>query len=286
MFALCGCRRREASAAGVQRQPLLQKSEPEAEGEKPPKLQSSGDEKLPSTGEAKHFPSPGEGSMCPITGLVGICPMAKKAPLQEGERPPELKVLMLLVWEEGESKVSVGVYPHNSPHWEALGLPDTSTSEEIKAQYRKLSVRYHPDKNKEEGAKERFQKITEAYQALKDTDGQLAFPWEKYPERQKVTSGSELVKEFGCLGAEAAASDPIKGQFMQQVVKEATDCKSLIFERETSAPDKTTKETWADALCVDSRSGANHLVKVYRRIVSYSEEALREAKEEMEELED
>lgn len=212
--------------------------------------------------------------------------MAKKPTVKDGEKPPELKVLMLLVWEEGESKVSVGVYPHNSQHWEALDLPDTSTSDQIKAQYRKLSVRYHPDKNKNEGAKERFQKITEAYQALKDTDGQLAFPWEKHPERQRIMSGSELMQEFGSLGAEAAATDPIKGQFMQQVVKEATDCKVLIFERDTPGPDKSTKETWGDALCVDSRTGANHIVKVYRRIVSYSEEAIREAKEEMDELED
>ncbi len=65
------------------------------------------------------------------------------------------------------------------------------------------------------------------------------------------------------------------------------------------------KEVWADALCVDERSGANHLVKagdlpfrtevaelgglhvqVYRRIVSLSEEAVRAAKEGMEELDD
>ncbi|CAJ1407355.1 unnamed protein product [Effrenium voratum] len=109
-----------------------------------------------------------EGRMCPITGLEGVCPMARKPQLKEGEKPPELKVLMFLMWEEGESKVSVGVYPHQSQHWEALQLPDTTRKEQIKAQYRKLSVKYHPDKNKEEGAKERFQRITEAYEALKD----------------------------------------------------------------------------------------------------------------------
>ncbi|CAK9073284.1 Chaperone protein DnaJ, partial [Durusdinium trenchii] len=60
----------------------------------------------------------------------------------------------------------VGVYPHQSPHWAALEIPDTSSKEEIKAQYRKLSVKYHPDKNKEV-PREKFQRITEAYEALK-----------------------------------------------------------------------------------------------------------------------
>jgi len=205
--------------------------------------------------------------------------------VKEGDKPPELKVLMLLLWEEGMSKVSIGVYPHQSQHWDALGLPDTSTKDEIKAQYRKLSVKYHPDKNGEDGAKERFQRIQDAYEALKDTDGQLAFPWEQYPEKQKVMTGSDLLTTFGFLGAEAAESDPIKAQFMQQVVKEATECKVLMFQSEASE-EMVIKETWADALCTDSRSGANHLVKVYRRMVSIPENVLREAKEDMEEIDD
>lgn len=45
--------------------------------------------------------------------------------------------------------LEVGVYPHQSRHWEALGLSDEASKEEIKAQYRKLSVKYHPDKNQE-----------------------------------------------------------------------------------------------------------------------------------------
>eukprot|EP00435_Cladocopium_sp_Y103_P051403 s739_g15.t6 len=176
----------------------------------------------------------------------------------------------LAVPYEGESKVSVGVYPHQSKHWEALELSDCSTKEEIKAKYRKLSVKYHPDKNQEDGAKERFQRITEAYEALKETDGQLAFPWERFPERQQMMKGSDLIRTLGFLGAEAAQQDPIKAQFMQQVVKEATDCKVLLHD----TWQQVNQEIWADALCVDERSGANHLVKVYRRIVSGAAQAI------------
>ncbi|CAE7628808.1 dnaJ, partial [Symbiodinium sp. CCMP2456] len=170
--------------------------------------------------------------------------------------------------------------------WEALELPDTASKAEIKAQYRKLSIRYHPDKCKEEGAQKRFARIAEAYDALKDTDGQLAFPWDEHPERQQRMAGSDLIKTLGFLGAEAAQTDPIKAQFMQQVVKEATECRVLLFEKETQEAERHMQETWADALCVDERSGANHLVKVYRRIVTFAESALSAAKADMEEVDD
>eukprot|EP00439_Symbiodinium_sp_Y106_P031770 s3140_g3.t2 len=236
----------------------------------------------PATGAARST----EGRICPITGLEGICPMARKPVLGEGEKPPELKVLMFIMWEEAESKVSVGVYPHHSSDWEALELPDTASKAEIKAQYRKLSIRYHPDKCKEEGAQKRFARIAEAYDALKDTDGQLAFAWEEHPEGQQLMAGSDLIKTLGFLGAEAAQTDPIKAQFMQQVVKEATECRVLLFEKETQEAERHMQETWADALCVDERSGANHLVKVYRRIVTFAESALSAAKADMEEVDD
>merc|ERR1712185_171763 len=102
----------------------------------------------------------------------------------------------------------------------------------------------------------RFKQLREAYQALKDVDGSLAFPWEKFPDRQHNMSGVEVLKTFGSLASEAARMDPIKAQMMQHVVKESTDCKVLMHEQETVSDDFCTKETWADGLCVDSRNGS------------------------------
>lgn len=218
--------------------------------------------------DASAKPASGENRVCPMTGAVGYCPMAKPKGYDPNEKKPELKVLMMLMWEDGDAKVSIGVYPHMSQHWEALELPDTSTNEEIKTQFRKLSIKFHPDKNKSEGAKEKFQRVNEAYTALKDVNGALAFPWEENPKRQQRMKGIELLKTFGSLGSEAASTDPIKAQMMQHVIKESDDCKLLLFKKTFKKGVDTILEVQADALCTDSRHGSNHLVKVYRRVVT------------------
>ena len=56
-----------------------------------------------------------------------------------------------------------------SNHYQTLGVSEEATSEEIKKAYRKLALQYHPDRNKESGAEEKFKQITEAYEILSDT---------------------------------------------------------------------------------------------------------------------
>ena len=47
-----------------------------------------------------------------------------------------------------------------------LGVERTATEEDIKKAYRKLALRYHPDKNKDPESIEKFKQISEAYQSL------------------------------------------------------------------------------------------------------------------------
>ena len=51
-------------------------------------------------------------------------------------------------------------------YYEVLGVEKRTGKEEIKKNYRKLSKKYHPDKNK--SGEEEFKKINEAYQHLSD----------------------------------------------------------------------------------------------------------------------
>ncbi|OGJ86024.1 MAG: molecular chaperone DnaJ [Candidatus Raymondbacteria bacterium RifOxyA12_full_50_37] len=56
-------------------------------------------------------------------------------------------------------------------YYEVLGVGKDADTESIKNAYRKLAIKYHPDKNKgDKSAEERFKEATEAYEVLKDPD--------------------------------------------------------------------------------------------------------------------
>lgn len=55
-------------------------------------------------------------------------------------------------------------------YYRELDLKKGATQEEIQRQYKKLARKFHPDVNKEPGAEDRFKRIVEAYEVLKDPD--------------------------------------------------------------------------------------------------------------------
>ncbi|XP_049867946.1 dnaJ homolog subfamily C member 10-like [Pectinophora gossypiella] len=55
-------------------------------------------------------------------------------------------------------------------YYEILGISKQASTQEIRQAYKKLAVKFHPDKNPGEAEQEKFLKITEAYETLKDPD--------------------------------------------------------------------------------------------------------------------
>ena len=55
-------------------------------------------------------------------------------------------------------------------YYKTLSVARDATADEIKRAYRKLAQKWHPDRNKDDGAADQFSKVNEAYEVLKDPD--------------------------------------------------------------------------------------------------------------------
>src|SRR3989338_3982200 len=56
-------------------------------------------------------------------------------------------------------------------YYQVLGVSRNAIPAEIKSAYRRLALRYHPDKNTgDKAAEEKFKEVSEAYEVLYDTD--------------------------------------------------------------------------------------------------------------------
>jgi molecular chaperone DnaJ len=61
-------------------------------------------------------------------------------------------------------------------YYEVLGVVRSASQEEVKRAYRKLAVKFHPDKNPDDPhAEEKFKELGEAYDVLMDSDKRAAY---------------------------------------------------------------------------------------------------------------
>lgn len=51
-------------------------------------------------------------------------------------------------------------------NYQILGLNSNASDSEVKRRYKKLALKYHPDKNETPDASEKFQKISDAYNSI------------------------------------------------------------------------------------------------------------------------
>eukprot|EP00980_Cylindrotheca_fusiformis_P006481 scaffold1377_cov126-Cylindrotheca_fusiformis.AAC.26 len=64
---------------------------------------------------------------------------------------------------------------NNGDHYSALGVKRNATESEIKKAYRRMALKYHPDKNKAPDAADVFRRVTEAYEVLMDASSRRKY---------------------------------------------------------------------------------------------------------------
>lgn len=74
-----------------------------------------------------------------------------------------LKFLLLL-------SLTCSAWASRCKQYEVLGISPSATDRDVKKAFRKLAMQYHPDRNKDPGAEEKFKEIATAYEILSDKD--------------------------------------------------------------------------------------------------------------------
>jgi molecular chaperone DnaJ len=76
-------------------------------------------------------------------------------------------------------------------YYEVLGVQKSASKEEIKNAYRKLALQYHPDRNKDPGAEEKFKELSEAYAVLYDDEKRKRYDVYGHVGAEDAFRGSE-----------------------------------------------------------------------------------------------
>ncbi|MBX3699652.1 MAG: DnaJ domain-containing protein [Dokdonella sp.] len=93
-------------------------------------------------------------------------------------------------------------------YYETLGVKPDASEAEIKAAYRRLARKYHPDVSKETAAEDRFKAVNEAYEALREPDRRKAY---------------DQLRAGGYRGGDAFRGPPPGWQHSQEFGEEGAD---------------------------------------------------------------
>ena len=83
-------------------------------------------------------------------------------------------------------------------YYETLGVPRGASAEEIKKAFRQQALKYHPDRNREPGASDRFKEVNEAYQILSDPERRTAY--DRFGHAGVNGGGARGFEGFGGFG--------------------------------------------------------------------------------------
>ncbi|KAH9942632.1 DnaJ-domain-containing protein [Amylocystis lapponica] len=97
-------------------------------------------------------------------------------------------------------KIGTQEKPLETGYYDILGVPVDATTDDIKKAYRRLAIKHHPDKNRDDpNAEERFKDIAIAYQTLSDPD--LRRKYNEFGPKESAPEGGFVDPEevFGTI---------------------------------------------------------------------------------------
>lgn len=111
-------------------------------------------------------------------------------------------------------------------HYDTLGIPRNASEEQIKRAYRKIAVKFHPDKKQgNKVAEEMFREATEAYEVLKDPEKKKRYDSGFARPKTKI----KVVKRRGSdlkVCVKVSRADLVRGIERIIVIKRKGKCKS------------------------------------------------------------
>ncbi len=85
-------------------------------------------------------------------------------------------------------------------YYEVLGVPRDATTTDIKKAFRQLAFKYHPDRNRDDGAEAKFKEINEAFEVLSDTDKRARYDHFGHVDTDGIFSRGFEGFDFGGFG--------------------------------------------------------------------------------------
>jgi len=96
-------------------------------------------------------------------------------------------------------------------YYQILGVSRDASEEEIKKAFRQQALKYHPDRNQEQGADAKFKEINEAYQVLSDPEKRKLYDQYGYEGLKNAANGMGGFSGFEDLGGFGSIFDAFFG---------------------------------------------------------------------------
>ena len=154
-------------------------------------------------------------------------------------------------------------------YYKVLGVKKNATEKEIKKAYRTGAMKWHPDKNKEPGAEEKFKEISDAYQVLSDPEKRKTYDQFGTADPSKIPPGAGMGGTNNGFHRFAGGIDP-EVLFERMFRQAGGQFPGFRFHQpgpRKSPPQQTPLNCTLEELCC----GTNKRIKVNQRILQNGE---------------